>query len=150
MRNRVTILMSNELDGTLSDLERAELERKILLCPEARRDRAGWQRLIGTLKAEAVEQRRLPMERMAAEIVAQAAGRAPLIPFERMRRVVLTATLAAAGLAVTVLARAPEPRPPPAEPVAKIEVDDPAAPVELGLDQDGSDDDVAPITTIRF
>ena len=148
MNDRVTILLDRELDGTMSDLERAELDRKILLCPEARRDRASWRKVIGAIKVEQPP-RKLPLDRMAAEITKQASERAAIIPFKRMRRVVLAATVAAAGFALVALVRPPEPvkvaRP---QPVAAISIAK-RGPVELTIEREDREEEVAPIT-IRF
>ena len=147
MNDRVTLLLARELDGKLSDLERSELDQKILLCPDARRDRAGWKKVIGAMKQDAPP-RKLPIERMAAHIAKEAHARAPLIPFERVRRAVLATALIAAALALFTL------RPPPPVPTAKV-VAKPAvvaeepAPVELSLEPEAREEEVA-VVTIRF
>ena len=146
MNDRVTMLLSRELDGTLSELERSELDRKILLCPDARRDRAGWKKVIGAIKQDAPP-KKLQLDRMAAEITKQAKERAPLIPMERMRRVVLaTAVLAAAFALFTIR--------PPREPVVKpspepVVVATEPAPVELSINPEVREEEVA-VVTIRF
>jgi hypothetical protein len=146
MNDRVTLLLARELDGSLSDLERAELERKILLCPDARRDRAGWKKVIGALKQDGPT-RKLPLARMAAEIAKQAHERAPILPFEKVRRVVLATAVLAAGLALFSIRppreRAVEPAPKPA-----VAASDPA-PVELSIDPEVREEEVA-VVTIRF
>ena len=149
MKDRVSLLLSRELDGNLSDIERAELDRKILLVPQARRDRASWKKVIGTLKIEPPKQR-LPLERMAAQIAAEASTRPQPLSLDRARSVVLAATLAAAGFALMVLMPVSPPvaKPPRPQPtVAVVETED--APVELTIDED-VEEEVATITTIRF
>ena len=143
MNERVSILLARELDGSLSDLERRELERAILLCPNERRDRAGWKKVIGALE-QGAPPRRLPIERMAAEIAKEAHARAPLIPLPRARRFVLATTLAAAALALFAL-RPPEEvtKPKPAAEVSET------APVELSIEPESREEEVA-VVTIRF
>ena len=41
---RLETLLQKELDGTLSPIERDELERTILLSPTYRKERAAWRR----------------------------------------------------------------------------------------------------------
>jgi hypothetical protein len=146
MNDRVTMLLARELDGTLSDLERAELDRKILSFPEARRDRAGWKKVIGAIKQDAPP-KKLQLDRMAAEITKQARERAPLIPMERMRRALLaTAVLAAAFALFTIRPpRAPVVKPAPEPVVVAAE----PAPVELSINPEVREEEVA-VVTIRF
>ncbi len=146
MSDRVTLLMSRELDGTMSDLERAELDRKILLRPEARRDRASWKKVISALKEEQPK-KLLPMEKMAAQIVAEANQRPAPLPLNRMRRTVLAATLIAAGYGLIALVKPPETV--KVSQPAPVAIASESAPVELTVDA-VDDDEVAPITTIRF
>jgi anti-sigma factor RsiW len=143
MKDRVTILLDRELDGSLSDLERAELERKILLCPDARRDRASWKKVIGELKAQQPV-KKLQLDRMASEIAKQASQRPVAIPFKRMSHAVVAATLMAAGFALVAL-RPPEPVV-VQQPVAAIAS---TGPVEMTIDREDREEEVHPIT-IRF
>jgi anti-sigma factor RsiW len=132
-------LVSLELDGSLTAIERAELERRALRDPETRRERATWARVIGLI-ASAGHPRRLHIEALAARIIRGVEQRA--LPLVRLRQAVLAASLAAAGFAA--LAVEPAPARPDAPKVAALT----SSPVEVSLDEreDGADQPVV----IRF
>lgn len=141
---RLEILHAKELDGDLTDLERVELDRRVLLSPGLRRERAGWARIFAVL-AHSGGRRRLRVEAMA-RIIVQEVDLRDAVARSRPRRAAFAATLLAACSALFALTGLPPE--PPAHPTRVAQLSTGPVQLELGLDPP-DEEDVAPVT-IRF
>lgn len=139
-KKRIVQLLSRELDGEMTPLEKDELQRSILMEPELRREREAWKRVTGALSEGTADPKaRLDVGRLTSRVLASTGPRIPARP--RWSWLLAASTAFVVGGLLIAVVNQPEERAPAPVAARALDVDgffgvasaddDRAAPVEI-------------------
>jgi anti-sigma factor RsiW len=139
MSSKLERLLVRELDGELTDVERAELERGAYTAPDLRHERAGWSAVTSAMRERSAP--RVNALKMASAVVRELPERHRRA---RPRRLLFAAAAALAFAALSQVGPAKDRRPARA-PIAEASHAAQMAPVVIHVDHASFVEDAEPV-----